>query len=217
MVDVGADRVRDGHVGVAVAVGVAGRGRLYAWGLVIGPAAFVMAWAVGGAGMPSGYSPAHDAISRIAAVHSPERTLMTAGFVVYAAAVGLGSLAVRRSVLWAAWPAVAVNAVATLAVASLPLDHSTTVDHLHAAAATVGYASISLAPLLAAPALRRLGRPGVAAASMVLGTVSTACLVATIWSAHTGLFQRLGLTTGDVWLIATGVALARERSSGPRR
>ena len=76
-----------------------------AWGLVAGPVAFVSAWAVGGLRMPD-YTPVYDAISRLAAVGSPERVLMSTGFVVYGVAVTVGGLAVRSSDIGRAWPAV---------------------------------------------------------------------------------------------------------------
>lgn len=164
------------------------------------------AWAVGGSRL-AGYSPIHDAISRIAAVRSPERALMTAGFVGYGVAVGVGAVALRRSALRASWPAVAVNAVATVAVAALPLDRSAAVDRWHGVAAAVGYASISIAPLVAAPPLRHAGHRRAAALSLVIGATSGACLALTVATESSGLFQRVGLTVGDVWLVTTGLAL----------
>jgi hypothetical protein len=178
-----------------------------ALGLALGPVAFIGAWAIGGARMPDDYSPVADAISRIAAVGSPERTLMTAGFLAYGAAMLVGSQALRRSELRGTWGLAAVNALATVAVAATPLDRSDTVDLLHGVAATVGYASISLLPIAAARPLRDLGRPRAAAASLALGAISAACLVATTMSASKGAFQRLGLGAGDVWLVATGIWL----------
>lgn len=178
-----------------------------ALGLAAGPVAFISAWVVGGGRMPGGYSPVHDAISRIAAVHAPQRASMTAGFLGYATAVGAGSMAVRRSPLAPAWPLVAVNAAATAAVAALPLDHSGAVDGLHAMAAAVGYVSISVAPLVAAGPLRHRGWRRAAAASSVIGLASGACLAATVVSDSSGLYQRLGLTLGDAWLAAVAAAL----------
>lgn len=182
-----------------------------ALGLVVGPVAFVSAWAVGGSRMPEPYSPVSDAISRIAAVGSPERVLMTVGFVIYGAAVLAGSAAVRRSPLHRAWPFVAVNALATLAVAATPLDHSDRVDLLHGVFATIGYASITLVPLVSAGPLRRLGHRGAADLSVVAGVVSGLCLAATTVSASKGAFQRGGLGAGDLWLLTTGIVLWRSR------
>ena len=161
--------------------------------------------------MPGGYSPVHDAISRIAAIHSPERPLMTAGFLGYAVAVGVGSQAVRRSPLAPAWTFLAINAAATAAVAALPLDHSNAVDKLHAVAAATGYVSISVAPLLTAKPLRRLGHRRAAAWGTAIGIVSGACLAATVVTDASGFFQRAGLTAGDVWLVAVAAALATGR------
>lgn len=179
-----------------------------ALGLAAGPIAFVGAWAIGGARMAD-YSPVADAISRIAAVDAPERTLMTAGFLAYGGALLVGSQALRRSNLTGTWGLAAVNALATVAVAATPLDRSDTVDLLHGLSATVGYVSIAALPIVAARSLRDLGLHRAAVASVGLGALSAACLVATTFSESKGAFQRLGLGAGDVWLIATGIALWR--------
>ncbi len=103
---------------------------------------------------------------------------------------------------------VAVNALATWAVAALPLDRSAGVDTAHGVAAAVGYASLAMAPALAAGPLarsgRRLQRGGVrAAAAAIAGSLALTVVVDA-----NGLAQRVGLGIGDVWLAATGVALA---------
>ncbi|HRW38915.1 MAG TPA: DUF998 domain-containing protein [Aquihabitans sp.] len=187
-----------------------------ALGLVVGPMAFVSAWAVGGARTP-GYDPVADAISRIAAVGAPQRTLMTAGFVAYGVAVGIGSTALARSELTGTWGWAAVNASATLAVAALPLERSETVDLLHGVAATTGYVSITILPVVAARSLRRLGRERAAVASLATGAISAACLAATTLGPGKGALQRTGLLAGDVWLVATGIALWRSGRDARRR
>jgi hypothetical membrane protein len=179
-----------------------------ALGLVIGPIAFIAAWAVGGARTPA-YSPVDDAISRIAAVGAPEQALMTAGFLVYGGAVLVGSVALRSSPLRAAWSLAAVNALATVAVAATPLERSETVDLLHGIAASIGYAAISLMPIVAARPLRDLGLRRASVASVATGAIGAVCLVATTLGESKGAFQRLGLGVGDVWLVATGLALWR--------
>lgn len=185
------------------------------WGLVVGPVAFVSAWAIGGLRM-SDYSPVHDAISRLAAVGSPERTLMATGFVVYGVAVTVGGLAVRSSVIARAWPAVMVNGLATLAVAALPLDVSATGDQAHGFAATVGYVSLALVPALAAGPLARTGRRRAAAVSVVASVTLGVCLALTVVADAKGGFQRFGLGIGDAWLIVAGLSLAATHSDRSR-
>ncbi len=210
--DRGADRGAGG--GVDRRAGDAHPGRQWwALGLVVGPVAFVSAWAVGGA-RTAGYSPVHDAISRIAAVGAPERALMTAGFVVYGAGVLAGAPALRRSVVGRAWPAVVVNGVATWAVAALPLDVSDAGDLAHGVAATVGYVSLAAVPALAAAPLAAAGHRGPARASAVAAVAIAACLAMTVVADAKGLAQRTGLGIGDAWLIAAGLTLAR--ASRPR-
>ncbi len=186
-----------------------------ALGLVAGPAAFIGGWVIGGGRTP-GYSPVNDAISRIAAVGAPNRDLMTAAFVAYGASVFVGSTALRTSPLRRVWSIAAVNGAATIAVAALPLDHSSSMDTWHGVAAGIGYVSITALQLASARPLREAGHDRAAALALAGGVTSGLCLVATTVSDANGLFQRLGLTVGDVWLIATGIALFRAGRSARR-
>lgn len=181
------------------------RRRLAGLGLVLGPLAFIAAWAVAGARTP-GYEPVRGAISRTAAAGAPQRHLMTTGFLIYAAGSVAGAVALRRAIPGPAWVASAVNGAATVGVALTPLEHDATLDAAHAVTATTGYVSLALTPLLAARPLAAAGHRRAATASVATGAVVAACLAATAVVDDVGLLQRLGLTTGDAWLIATGVA-----------
>jgi hypothetical protein len=109
-----------------------------------------------------------------------------------------------------------VSAAGTAGVALTPLDTSAAVDRAHGVTATVGYIGLAATPLLAARPLRAAGHRRAAAASVAAGAVITAALAATLATDETtGLFQRLGLTTGDLWLAATGFALLRGRVRPP--
>lgn len=179
-----------------------------AWGGVMGPAAFVAAWATAGA-VTHGYSPVEEAISRLAAVHAPTRWLMTAGFVCFGMAVPAYGVALRESLGGKAWVAATVTGCATLGAATFPLDRSPTTDNIHGILAAVGYVSLALTPLLAAQTLAARGHARAAAASRVVGALSAACLVAAAPGPAHGLFQRLGLTVGDGWLVASAAAMLR--------
>jgi hypothetical membrane protein len=183
------------------------RRQVAALGLVVGPVAFVGAWALAGAATV-GYSPVHEAISRLAAVGAPQRTVMTLGFVVYGAALLVAVPALRGSLIGRCWPAVAVNALATWAVAALPLDRSTAVDAAHGVAAAVGYASLAAAPALAAGPLIGSGRRVGGVVSAAMAVAIAASLALTVVVDANGLAQRVGLGIGDVWLAAVGVAVA---------
>lgn len=200
---------------VSVGRRVATTTRVAALGLVLGPAAFITAWAVAGSRMPEPYDPMSDAISRTAAVGSPQRGLMTSGFLLYAAGSAIGSLALRRVVPGPAWIASAVNAAATVGVALTPLEHSGSLDTAHAITATTGYVTLALTPILAAGPLAAAGRVGLARASVATGGAVGACLAATVASDEmSGLLQRLGLTIGDAWLILAGAAILAGGSMG---
>jgi hypothetical membrane protein len=176
-------------------------------GGVIGPIAFVVAWVTCG-WATTGYSPRHDAISRLAAVGAPTRVAMTVGFVVF----GVGLLAfawpLRQAVRGRAWSAAAVCGLATLGVAAVPLGWIS--DGLHGGLAGLGYVALAAVPLLAAPDLMRRGHRASALASVVTAAVSAGCLLATTVATDHGLYQRLGLTVGDIWIVvAATVILAR--------
>jgi len=184
---------------------------------VLGPAAFVGAWLLGGALRAPAYSPVADAISRLAQEGTSTVPLMTAGFVVfgvlvpvYARGLGrvLGSPATRA--------AATLSGLATLAVAALPLSAAggQRVDALHAVAAGTGYLGQVLAPLLGGLALRGRAR----AASLSVSGVAALCLVASLAAPGvTGLFQRTGLTVVDAWFVVLAVRLARPGSPAGRR
>ena len=183
-------------------------------GGVVGPAAFVAAW-VGAGAATDGYSPVDDAISRLAAEGAATRAVMTAGFVAFGIGVSLYAIALRRTLPGRAWVAAMASAVATLGVALFPLDHSHLGDRMHASFAGAGYAALAATPLLAARPLWRRGHRGAAIASIVIGAASGLCLAATVVGPAHGLFQRLGLTSVDAWLVATAVMLGRGHLGPP--
>ena len=125
----------------------------------------------------------------------------------YGVAVIVGSTALRTSLLRRSWSLAAINGAASIAVAALPLDHSTAMDTWHGVAAGIGYVSITALPIVAAGPLRDAGYKRAAALSITGGVISGLCLVATTLTDANGFFQRLGLTVGDVWLVSTGIAL----------
>ena len=191
-------------------------GRWLAAGGVIGPAAFVGAWVAGAAATTRPYSHVHDAISRLAAVGADTRPLMTGGFVGFGVAVPMYAAAFRRVVDGPAWGSAVATGVATLAVAALPLDRSSAVDTWHGIAASVGYVTLAATPLLAARPLAAQGRRGLALAGVAAGVVSAVALLLTTTSLPHGLFQRVGLTASDAWIVASAVAMLADRKTVPR-
>lgn len=187
--------------------------RRLAFGGVIGPVAFVSAWTLGGLIGDAGLSPIDDAISQLAAVGSNTRVLMTAGLLTFG--FGVGAFAVsatsvlgRRTAL-----ALAATAASTLAVAALPLGSSDAVDSLHGLAAGLGYITLVLAPIAAMGPLRRVGRRRLAAAGVLASTIAAVSLTASLTSAPTGLFQRLGIASIDIWIVAVAVLILRRCTS----
>lgn len=178
-------------------------GRAAAWGGIIGPGAFIAAWAIGGLTTSRDYSPIDDAISRLAAVGADSRPLMTVGFITFGLGLGAYAIALRRALSGRAWVTAALTGTATLAVAALPLDHSSAVDRWHGVAAGIGYVTLAATPLLARRPLLDVGRHRLANAGLAAAIVSAISLALSLVVDANGLFQRLGLTATDLWIISS--------------
>jgi hypothetical protein len=178
---------------------------LLALGGVLGPVAFVGAWASAGA-TSVGSSPVDHAISDLAAVGAPTRVAMTVGFVVF----GLGLLAfgaaLREALDGRAWIAAMVTGGSTIGVAATPLG-GWSGDAVHGALAGLGYIAIVALPLLASPPLARAGRSTWARVSLLTSALSGICLALSVSGSAHGLWQRLGLTVADTWIVVTAIGL----------
>jgi hypothetical membrane protein len=188
------------------------RERLLAAAGVIGPCAFIADWAILGA-RAKDYSPVSDAISELARMHATTRPAMTAGFLIFGAALPTYAIALRRSLPGHAWKFAAANGVATLGVATFSLGTPTSGD-IHGAFAGVAYATLAATPIAASFVLRRGGDKTLARTSMGTGLVCAAALIASVAGpTHVhGLLQRIGLTIGDAWIIVSAIAMIRDRA-----
>jgi hypothetical protein len=86
---------------------------------------------------------------------------------------------------------------------------SSSIDTVHGALASIGYATLAATPLLAARPLAESGQREAATLSLAAGVIAGLSLAATVLGPAHGLFQRIGLTTGDVWLAASAIAILR--------
>lgn len=189
--------------------------RTLALGGLVGPSAFVAAWATAGA-LADGYSPVEEVISQLAAVDAPTRWLMTAGFGCFGAAVLAYSVALRDALGGSAWVAAAVSGAATLGAGVFALGASSATDVVHGGFATVAYASLALTPVLAARRLSARGYEAAATASRIVGVLSGGCLVASAFVPIEGLMQRAGLTLAHAWIAASASAIVGgQRRSAP--
>ncbi len=134
---------------------------------------------------------------------------MTTGFVVFAVGVPISALALRDEIPGRAWILATATGLATLGVAAFPLG-SPASDRVHGAFATLGYATLAAIPLVAARPMNAQGRTGWARFSVASGVISGVSLLATVLGPWHGLFQRIGLSAADVWLIATSVDILRK-------
>ena len=179
-------------------------------GGVIGPVAFAATWAILGA-TTRGYSPISDAISDLAATHAPKRAAMTLAFVVFGVGVIAFGFALRAAGAGPAWMSAVATACFTLAVAATPLGGPTR-DVVHGAFASLGYITLIGVPLLAARPVARAGHTGWARYAVATAIIAGTGLLASAAGPAHGLFQRIGLTTGDAWLVATALRLVFVRS-----
>ncbi|HYN32397.1 MAG TPA: DUF998 domain-containing protein [Ilumatobacteraceae bacterium] len=190
--------------------------RTAALGGVIGPVGFIGAWFIAALATSMPYSSIDDAISQLAAVGADTRWLMTAGFVTFGLSLPVFAWALRATVGGRAWITATATGLATLAVAAAPLDRSDTVDRLHGIFAGIGYLTLSATPLLAASPLLALGHRRLAHWGLAAGVASATALALTTTGLPTGLFQRIGLTVSDAWIIATALAIRRGAFVRPR-
>ena len=179
-------------------------------GAIVGPLVFIASWVLGGLSL-DGYRPTSDAISRLAANGESTVLILSFGLVTYAIGVGLAALVLGRAIGSPGAAALGLNALLTLGVLATPLEHSASIDRLHTAFAAAAYVALALASLLAAHTFRRTGRPKAAAVSVVVGMVTAASLAATGVAEWSGLFQRVGLTVSDVWMMAVAAHVLRSR------
>lgn len=187
---------------------VIGIRRWLALGGIVGPATFVAAWSILGAGR-SGYSPVHDPISDLAAVDAPTRAAMTAALVAFGMGVGGYAAALQLALPGGAGPAAATAASASLGIAVLPLGTDLG-GGPHAAAAAVAYLSLAATPVLGARTLLLRGNRQAAYLSIAAGTTIGASLVASVLTSQgTGLAQRIGLTVADAWIVSTAWMILR--------
>jgi hypothetical membrane protein len=194
---------------------VASRKRVLAAAGIFGPSFFIADWAVLGA-RAKNYSPVHDAISELARMHAPTRPAMTAGFLVFGVALPTYAVALRDALPGRAWQFAAANGIATLGVATFALGTPTSGD-IHGAFAALAYASLAAVPITASLALRDRRPSWLARASIVTGIACGAALLASVVGpAHVhGLLQRVGLTIGDLWLIASAAAMLQSADPDP--
>jgi hypothetical membrane protein len=182
--------------------------RLRALGGVAGPIAFIGAWSILGAAK-QGYSPVSEPVSRLAAKASPQRYAMTAGFVAFGLGVAQYARELRTVVPGGSAAAATTSAVATLGIALTPLGGRLG-GRPHQACAAVAYLGLTATPILAGRQLRGRGRRQAAVISTSIGIASGVFLLASAApSGKVGLWQRLGLTLGDAWIVISAIWLTR--------
>jgi len=176
---------------------------------IAGPAAFVATWSYLGA-RTSGYSPVQQPISHLAAARTPTQPMMTAGLVALGAGLAAYSGELRKALPGGAGTAALISAAASIGIAATPME-SVVGGRPHVIAAGLTYASLAATPLIASRSLAP-DHPRLATASAAAGVAAGACLaMSTISTTRTGMWQRMGLTIGHTWLVASAFAVALRR------
>lgn len=190
--------------------------RARAWAGIAGPAAFVAAWGVLGA-TRGGYSSVNDPISRLAEIGSPTRPVMTAALLTFAAGVVAYVPVLRLRFPGSTARAATVTALATVGIAAAPLGGRGG-DEVHGVIAGIAYVGWAAMPLLAGRTQLDRGERTAATVSIGAGlAIAVALATSVLQQDRTGLTQRLGLTIGDLWFMASAAAELRSASSHRER
>ena len=177
-------------------------------GGIAGPLAFVAAWSFLGTGQP-GYSPIRDPISRLAAIDAPTRAPMTAGLLTFGAGVAAYASALAAALPGGAALTAGATAAGSVGIAALPLEAGKG-SVAHDVVAGLAYASLAATPVLAARGLHARGLRLPARLSTAVGVTSAVVLVAGALAPRGGgLLQRLGLTLGHAWIVASAAWILR--------
>ena len=191
--------------------------RLRAWLALGGVLTLTAGWVLAGA-LTEGFDPVRQSISQLQRDGTTTGRAMTASFLAFS--VGALALApvLGRRIGRAPSVALTVAALATAGAAASPLGEvrGGMQDAVHLTFGTAGYASLSVLPLLAGWALRRRA-PRASAVSLLLGAITTACLLGTVPAeAVSGALQRVGFLAGHLWIagFAGSVLLSESRAQG---
>lgn len=180
---------------------------------IAGPLAFVVSWVAAGR-LRAGYDPATEAISRLAALGTANRWIVTVGIVCF----GIGAVVFGYGLRRVLWPPVGsvlmVAGAAAWGVAAFPCTEGcpgsgTFTDEAHGIAAGIHYVAFAAAPLIAGMWAGRRDRRAFRVFSVGAGIVGGAALVMHVTGAGpNGLMQRTGLTILDLWMIGTAALVA---------
>lgn len=181
--------------------------RVLATGGIVGPIVFVAGWSLLGTAV-DGYSHIDDPISELARDGRSTQAIMTVVFVVFGLALIGYSVALRRWLAGRSWMPALANGTATIGVAASPLG-SPVSNELHGVFAICAYLTLVGLPMMAAGELTGRHRRR----SRWLGAAVFSMLMLSVFGPGStdGLFQRAGLTIGDVWIVLTAIQMARAR------
>ena len=170
--------------------------RVRAWAGIAGVCVFVTSWVSAGL-LRDGYSPIHDAISRLAELGAPHRWIVVTGMVAF----GLGALVFAGVLRRDASIAMTVAGISSFGVALFPCSEGcpgpeTVTDTGHILFAGAHYVSLTLVPILQSRSV--LARGVTVMAGIALGLHA-------LGIGPNGALQRIGLSTLDAWLVISAL------------
>lgn len=177
---------------------------------VFGPLLFIASWVVAGL-LRDDYDITSDSISRLAEYGAPNRWIVLTGTVVVSiAALMLGALLRKRWGIRWGMAAIVLAGTSALALAVFPCSPGCPgiggelTDKGHSISAVVHYISFGLTPIVVALEARRYAGRRYLAASVIAGLIAGVFFLSqfTGWGPN-GITQRVGLTTLDLWMVAT--------------
>ena len=173
-------------------------------GAIWGPGLFIIGWLVGGLQYP-GATLANTHISTLAAVDAPSRPVMLVGQIAMAAGFAASAFPLRSILGMGAAYALGLSAISLAVIIVTPDGSVPDQGFVHGGFAILLYASLVWVGTLAGRHLRNGG-------FMFAGLVAIGVAIATavfLWlslgETASGLYQRLGITTTSVWLMAVAL------------
>ncbi|MES2208869.1 MAG: DUF998 domain-containing protein [Chloroflexota bacterium] len=175
-------------------------------GAIWGPGLFIIGWLIGGFLYP-GATLANTHISSLAAVNAPSRLVMTIGQVAMAAGIAASAFPLRSILGLGAAYGLGLAAISLAAIIATPDGSVPDQGFVHGGFAVLFYAALISVGGLAARHLRSGGFKVAGILAIVVALATAVFLWSSLGETASGLYQRLGITTTSVWLMA--VALRR--------
>jgi hypothetical protein len=184
-------------------------------GAIWGPGLFILGWLIGGFLHPSA-TLVNTHISTLAAVNAPSRVVMTIGQIAMAAGLAASAFPLRSILGLGAAYGLGLAAISLAVIIVTPDGSVPDRGFVHGGFAILLYASLVAVGGLASRHLRSGGFRVAGLLAIGVAIASAVFLWLSLGETTPGLYQRLGITTTSVWLMAValrGAAVPARRST----